>query len=148
MDKILSDIKQRVLVYLEKQGIKKSIFFKETGISPSNFKGAGVKSELGGDKIVKILTIYKDINPEWLLTGKGDIMRTNVINKNITDLLQQEDINVLIKYLLDNNTELMQNQLFRKYIEGNIRLLQLEEEKVSYEKEMQKLKEIILKKSK
>lgn len=74
MDKILSPIKGRVLQYIDSQGLTKKSFFDKTGISPSNFKGAGAKSELGGDKIVTILTSYQDINPYWLLLGKGNMI--------------------------------------------------------------------------
>lgn len=75
MDKILSPIKERVDEYIKNQSIKKVDFFNITGISPSNFKGEGYKSELGGDKIAKILTTYSNINPDWLLTGQGSMLR-------------------------------------------------------------------------
>lgn len=76
MDKILSQTKMRVLKYLETNGITRESFYRETGISASNFKGSGLKSELGGDKIAKILTCYPDLNPEWLLTGRGTMHTT------------------------------------------------------------------------
>lgn len=71
MDKILSPIKGRLLNYLETKGISRETFYRETGISASNFKGTGLRSELGGDKIAKILRLYPDLNSEWLLTGQG-----------------------------------------------------------------------------
>ena len=71
MDKILSQIKIRILKYLEISGISRESFYRETGISASNFKGSGLKSELGSDKIAKILTCYPNLNSEWLLTGRG-----------------------------------------------------------------------------
>lgn len=30
---------------------------------------------MGGDKIVKILTVYPNLSPDWLLTGKGNMLR-------------------------------------------------------------------------
>ena len=36
-----------------------------------------MKSELGGDKIVKILTIYRDLSPDWLLIDIGEMLKTN-----------------------------------------------------------------------
>ncbi len=144
MDKILSPIKQRVIIYLDNQGVKKSVFFKKTGISASNFKGIGAKSELGGDKIVKIITTFTNIHPEWLLTGKGEMLKAH----SPKELTLKEDVSYIIRYLLDNNEELMKKELFRKYIKGNIKLLQLEEEKDKYDEEMEKLKKVILKKSK
>lgn len=77
MDKILAPIKTRIEEYLKNQGIIKSDFYKLTSIAPSNFKSTGKYSELGGDKVAKILSSYKNINPEWLMTGKGDMLRTD-----------------------------------------------------------------------
>lgn len=74
MDKI-SPIKENILYYIDNQNIKKEDFYKKTGISASNFKGPGLKSEIGGDKIVKILSIYDNISSEWLLTGQGEMLK-------------------------------------------------------------------------
>lgn len=75
MDKILAPIKKRARNYLEYKGITLQSFYKESGLSASNFKGEGGKSELGGDKIAKILSLYDDLNAEWLLTGNGDMVK-------------------------------------------------------------------------
>jgi len=83
MDKILSSIKQRVLQYIDNNNIVKETFFDVTGIAASNFKGVGLKSELGGDKIAKILTIFPEMNPEWLITGSGSMLR--FINEQETE---------------------------------------------------------------
>ena len=83
MDKILSSIKSRTLQYIDSQGLTKKSFFEKTGISASNFKRKGAKSELGGDKIVTILTIYKNINPYWLLLGEGSMLNEESENLNI-----------------------------------------------------------------
>jgi hypothetical protein len=76
MDKNLT-IKDKILYFIENQNIKKEDFYKITGISASNFKGLGLKSEIGGEKIVKILTCYPFLNPEWLLTGNGSMLKEN-----------------------------------------------------------------------
>jgi phage repressor protein C with HTH and peptisase S24 domain len=75
MDKILAPIKQKIIQYIENKSIVKEDFYKKTGISPSNFKGDGLKSEIGADKLVKILTNYEDLNPDWLLLERGDMLR-------------------------------------------------------------------------
>lgn len=77
MDKIFSPIKERLMFFIENQNIKKEDFYKKTGITASNFKGAGAKSELGGDKIAKILFNYPEINADWLLMNNGQMMRDN-----------------------------------------------------------------------
>lgn len=78
MDKILEknpQIKSRLLLFLENQGITKTDFSKKTGISYSNIKGSAQKSELGGEQISKILEVFSELNPEWLLLGIGEMLR-------------------------------------------------------------------------
>lgn len=76
MDKIQT-IKEKIFIFLEKKGIKKETFYRETGMSPSNFKGAGLKSDLGVDKLAKILDVYPELqrneNLIWLITGNGEL---------------------------------------------------------------------------
>lgn len=69
-------IKEKILTYLDVKGIKRGDFFDAIGIASSNFKGNAKQSELGGDKIAKILTIYTDLSAEWLMTGRGDMLKT------------------------------------------------------------------------
>lgn len=70
-------IKEKILAFLDFKGIKKTSFFEEAGISPSNFKGNARLSELGGDKIAKILTVYPELSAEWLMRGEGEMIRSD-----------------------------------------------------------------------
>jgi phage repressor protein C with HTH and peptisase S24 domain len=79
MEKI-SPIKENILYFLEKRGITKADFCKKTGISYANIKGKGLYSEIGGTQIGKILSIYTELSSEWLLTGKGEMLKTNRTN--------------------------------------------------------------------
>jgi len=79
-------IKEKIFTFLEYKGIKKVDFFDATGISDSNFKGKNLKSQLGGDMIVKILTIYPDLSAEWLLTGRGSMLKETPENNNLSNL--------------------------------------------------------------
>lgn len=74
MDKIFSPIKGRIFEYLNSQGIKKELFYENTGITSSNFKGKGAISEIGGDKIAKILTMYPHLSARWLILGEGPMI--------------------------------------------------------------------------
>ena len=69
-------IKEKILTFLDCKGVKKTEFFESIGIAPSNFKGAAKQTELGGDKIVRILTAFSDLSAEWLLRDEGDMLRT------------------------------------------------------------------------
>lgn len=76
MDEI-STVKKNILYFIESQGIKKEVFFKNCGLSYSNFKGKSLFSELSADKLVRILTVYDEISPDWILTGNGDMFRSS-----------------------------------------------------------------------
>lgn len=93
-------IKERILQYVEYKGIKKTDFFTEMGFAPSNFKGAAKNSELGSDKIARILTSYPDLSAEWLLLGTGEMIKVDKDNpstndtetiKKLVDLLQKKE---------------------------------------------------------
>ena len=77
----ISTIKGRILQFIDFKGITKEEFYRKTEISASNFKGANMKSEIGGDKIVKISTIYPEINLDWLISGEGEIEKQKVKEK-------------------------------------------------------------------
>ncbi len=71
----ISTIKDRILTFLNSEGIKKADFYSTTGISDSNFKGKNLSSQLGGDAIVKVLTSYPELSADWLLTGAGSMLK-------------------------------------------------------------------------
>lgn len=84
MDKNLeknAKIKQRLLYFIEIQSITKVDFCEKTGISYSNIKGKAQQSELGGEQIAKILEVFSELSPDWLLLGRGEILR-NPANVN------------------------------------------------------------------
>lgn len=112
-DKILAPIKQRILKYIDFKGFEKKYFFENLSISSSNFRGESLKSEISGDVIAKILTLYSEINPEWLLTGKGKMIREDQEESNKVNEPQVVYQKVSIEYelrkqiiLLEENSSL------------------------------------------
>ena len=114
MVKIFSSIKQRIVEYLDYRGITKEDFYSKTEISPSNFKGNAAKSELGGDKIAKILTCYPDINAEWLLTGKGEMLSEQ---KSRTDLSRFTPLEIS-EYIANNEDIFLRDKTFRLIVKA------------------------------
>jgi len=93
MDKIQTT-KERILIYLDLIGVKRAAFYREAGVSASTFKGVGLKSDLGVDKLLKILIAYPELNNHllWLIKGEGNIEeliaernRNNDIKKGKSD---------------------------------------------------------------
>ena len=71
----MAEIKERLINYLKISGISKKDFSEKTGISLWNITGKSVKSELGGEQISLIIGNYPNISPDWLLLGKGEMLR-------------------------------------------------------------------------
>jgi len=132
MDKIFSPIKRRIIEFIENQKIKKEFFYKKIEISSSNFKGPAAKSELGGDIIGKIITFFPLLNPEWLLTGNGEMLKKN---NNVGSVIEDENdyINKFSKKI-----ETMEDEILRLK-RTNDRLLNTLDE---METELKKLKKV------
>lgn len=65
---------QRIQQFIENKGISKYRFYQESGLS----NGALDKGEnIGSDKCEKILYAFPELNPEWLLTGRGSMLKND-----------------------------------------------------------------------
>lgn len=134
MDKI-STIKENILYFIDKQHISKVDFYEKTEISASNFKGVGLKSEIGGDKIVKILSCYPEINPEWLLTGQGAMLKsTKKFDRaeNAISELKYEVRDLLENYVVNEPKEgipLIPIEAMAGYGAGEMQIMEFESER-------------------
>lgn len=72
-DRNFSVVKQRILEYLDFQGVSKYECYQKTGIAN------GILSQKNGiseENLLKFFSQYSDISPEWLLTGRGEMLRS------------------------------------------------------------------------
>lgn len=67
---------ERVVQFIEYKGISKYKFNKDLGFSNKFLDNS---SNMGTDKACKILHYFPDLNPEWLLTGKGEMLKSSPI---------------------------------------------------------------------
>lgn len=68
-------ILERLKDYLDCKGITIAAFERSIGMSNASFgKSLKNKKAIGTDKLENILKCYPDINPSWLLTGKGNMI--------------------------------------------------------------------------
>lgn len=64
--------KERILQFIEYKGISKNKFYIESGISNGVLDK---KSGLSMDTVEKFYSTFPEINPEWLLTGNGAMLK-------------------------------------------------------------------------
>lgn len=96
---------ERIRKYIDYKGISRYKFYKMTGLS-NGFLDKN--SNIGSDKCELILTIFPDLNSDWLMLEKGDMLRSEISNDsnnqhtNEIDLLPKSDDakTILLKELL------------------------------------------------
>ena len=68
--------KEKILLYLDYKGINKNRFSLKTGLS-TRFLDSG--NSLGVDKLRIIAHNYTDLNIDWVVTGRGEMIKSNTL---------------------------------------------------------------------
>lgn len=66
-------VKQRLIFFLEEKNISKTDFGNKIGVS--NAYVTSIRKSIQPDKIKSIALNYPDLNIDWLLTGKGEMLK-------------------------------------------------------------------------
>lgn len=74
----METVKQRILEFVESQGIKKMKFYEDVETSANSFTRTGMLRDIDGRTITKILEEYPQINAQWLMTGEGEMLVKNI----------------------------------------------------------------------
>ena len=96
------EVKQRLLEFVENKKLKKMVFYDTIGMKQSNFSGEGAASSLKTENIIKVLIAFPDINPDWLLLGKGEMLRNATTANNYAN---DDKVSRLITILQDTLAE-------------------------------------------
>jgi hypothetical protein len=78
---ILGNTKVRILQYLEYKGISKPQFYTDIDIKRGLLDSDKMNATVTDIVVAKILVKYRDIDPSWLLTGEGTMLRDNKISE-------------------------------------------------------------------
>lgn len=67
---------ERLKEYIDYKQISVSAFEKSIGMSNATLRNALVnKGTIGANKLEKIIETYSDLNPAWLITGEGEMLK-------------------------------------------------------------------------
>ncbi|MDV3559817.1 hypothetical protein CMU69_09720 [Elizabethkingia anophelis] len=77
--KIFTMIKDRIIQVIEYKGIAKENFYKKIGMTSASFRGKAKETPINSTAIENILSEIKDLSPEWLLTGHGEMLKNNML---------------------------------------------------------------------
>ncbi len=69
----ISTQKENILQFIDYKGISKNKFYLKTGVSNGVLDK---KSSLSMNTVEKIYSTYPELNPEWLITGKGEMIKS------------------------------------------------------------------------
>lgn len=133
----MNSIQERITKYIENKGITPYKFCKDLGFSMGYLDKRGA---IGTDKYLKIIEYYPEINPEWLLTGKGEMLKDyQTINERLSVLNKQEQklLNLELSGLKSENKLLSEANYLLKEIskELKFRINTLEQEIEQLKKE-------------
>ena len=131
-------IVDRILQIIDFKGINKSTFYKEVGLS-NGFLDKATKN-IGASKIEQILKAYPEINPDWFLTGEGNMLKKDIPNTSVKDsskAYSQEDEKNIINELEKRYKE--DKELYEKLILSyKERISELKEEIVFLREQLKK----------
>lgn len=105
--------------YLDSKGVSYKKADEDLKLS-RGYTSKQIRSEasLGTDILSKILTTYFDLNPIWLLTGRGNMLLDS--NKAVDNLVNQSN-----KKIIDNQNQMLKLQAAKiELLEEHIKRLE------------------------
>lgn len=85
----MSSLKQRILAFAKYKGLRKGKIAYALGMSYSSFRGNALERPINSAALEKLIEKYPELSADWLLTGKGYMLRVKPIEENdnkITEL--------------------------------------------------------------
>jgi hypothetical protein len=68
---MLPKVKERLVKYATTKGLKPYLFAEKNLLAPNTFAN---KSEISTDNLVKVFTNYPELNFDWVITGRGEML--------------------------------------------------------------------------
>lgn len=103
-------IQERILQVIENKEITPYRFCKDLGLSMGYLDKRG---SIGTDKYLKIIEYLPEINPEWLLTGEGNMLKKSTPSQEVQEVHDDKYTASLEKQvaLLEKNNALQEEKI-------------------------------------
>lgn len=108
-------VRQRVIKYLEYKKISRTKFYRMAHLSNGYLDKEGAMSTTNCEKICEI---FPEINPEWLLTGNGMMLRVQDQQEGTENVAVGVLVEKLVELTAENTLLKRENEALRTAYEG------------------------------
>jgi len=120
------DFYDRLKAFIKHEGYKISVFERKLGFSNASLSNAiENKRSIGHDRLENIFSNFPDLNPTWLMLGKGTMLHSWSSIATVNDLretieVQKRVIDTQDKSLSELRKQLLAEQLRNKELEDQV----------------------------
>ncbi|MFN5544129.1 MAG: helix-turn-helix domain-containing protein [Bacteroidota bacterium] len=95
----MDTLNTRIIEVMDTKGLTKSSFAAKLGVSlPLIAHICSGRNKPGIELIQKVMQVFPDVNPYWLLLGQGNMFNQSTPKADLSDILRQiNDLKVLTK---------------------------------------------------
>ena len=72
-------IKSRIIQLIENKKLPKELFYSKIGMTSASFRGKARLTPINSSAIENILSEVPDLSLEWLITGKGEMLKKAIL---------------------------------------------------------------------
>lgn len=107
-------VKQRILQIIDNKKLTKSIFFQKTGLKRGFLDSDKLEQAVSDRQIAMIIAAFPDVDTDWLITGKGEMLRTSEVHHpsgeaySASDNHMQSLIDILNRTLSEKDKQISQ----------------------------------------
>ncbi len=133
------NIRKRIKYFVDNQNITQKDFFVKTKLSRGLLDTDKLNKDVGADKITNILVAFPELNIEWLMLGRGEMLKTkntekgnkpnvhlNVPQNNEKRKIQKKGTNKELQPGYGRGIKLIPIEAMAGYGEGDMQVMEYE----------------------